>query len=346
MKLNIFDTIELTTITKPNFMKKYIGSVFFALAVFTLVPAFSLAQQGGGTPNPLKVTIEDITGNPGNWAGKFVEIQGTVIQYYPTATGSNTAYYVFESDFGNSINVNSLSQPANRKSYKVRGIVQLSASTRNDAFIVEQSRQVVADSRQNLLIGVLAACVLIIIGVSIFLVIQSRKNRKQRNSYKDFDGNRPDQSRQPNSLNQDFPQANFSPQKETPDFATIKLFTDGGPRTMKFIPGKLDIVSGADKGKSFKIAGYPTPEGDIVTVGRDKVTGDRSFAHIQIDAQFRTVSRQHFKLIFRRPDLLVQNLSGTNPARLNGAELTEGETRKIKSGDIIGAGELEFQYSI
>jgi hypothetical protein len=315
-------------------MKKTAKSHLIIALALIILPCAIFAQTKELTPRIYKYTIEDILKDPAGSQGKYVEIKGTVIQYYPVAPGRNTAYYVFQSDYGNSINVNSLTPPLNRKSYVVRGIVQLSLTDSSLVFLTENSRMQLAEKSQLVLILVLAICVLVIIGISIFLILQNRKNREAVAIVEPIVPAAPQAP------------ASVPAAEAAAEFATIRLSKDSSPKTMRFIPGKLEIISGADKGKSFKIAGYQTPEGDVVTVGREKVTGERSFAHIEIGDQFKTVSRQHFKLVYRQPDLYVQNLSSTNPSRLNGEIMFEGESRKMESGSVISAGELEFQYNI
>lgn len=325
-------------------MKKQLSFLVTALLMMPLTSQVAKAQVNVDSleMGVLAVTVEKINSDPAGYELKYVKVVGTVLQY--RETGTNTAYYDLEGDYGGLIRVNSIKQPHNKQKYVVYGIVQLDANNRRTPFIVEKSAHPVSTSTQKLLFIVLGFCVLVILGVSIYLITQNRQSgRKSQAAFRagtKFPGG------SPGFTGQYGQQGDGDPDQVRVAFQTIKVTTDADPKTLKFIPGKLDIVRGADKGRSFRIAGYPTPEGDVVTVGRDKVTGERSYAHIQIDAQFRTVSRQHFKLVFQRPDLFVQNLSSTNPTKLNGVELSEGEIRKVQNGDIIGAGELEFQYIV
>ena len=92
------------------------------------------------------------------------------------------------------------------------------------------------------------------------------------------------------------------------------------------------------------ISGYPTPEGNIVTIGRESVSGEKAQAHIQLTE--RTVSRKQAELIARDKKLYVRNLSETNFTCLNGIEIMAGEVKEVKSGSIIKTGEVEFQYKV
>lgn len=127
------------------------------------------------------------------------------------------------------------------------------------------------------------------------------------------------------------------------EYKTIKIVKTS-PKTLKFIPGKLIITDGADKGKEFRIAGYPTPNGFIVTIGRNEVTGDRAYAHIHLKE--KTVSREQAELHYMGNKLYVKNLSETNYTQLNGIELRPGQSAEVTSGSTIRTGEIEFKYVI
>jgi hypothetical protein len=129
------------------------------------------------------------------------------------------------------------------------------------------------------------------------------------------------------------------------DLKTVRL-APPSPMTMKYVPGELVLVSGEDKGKAFKIAGFPTPEGSIVTIGREAVTGERAYAHIQIHDRFHTVSRKQAEFIWKDKKLYVKNLSETNPTQVDGAEVKSGKLVQVKPGSIVRTGELEFQYKV
>jgi pSer/pThr/pTyr-binding forkhead associated (FHA) protein len=113
---------------------------------------------------------------------------------------------------------------------------------------------------------------------------------------------------------------------------------------MKFIPGTFVITSQEDKGKSFKIPGFHTPDGSVVTIGREDVNNERRYAHIRIADKFATVSRKQAEILFAFDKLYVKNLSATNYTVVDGYELKPNERREISAGSIIKMGELEFTY--
>ncbi|MFO8232687.1 MAG: FHA domain-containing protein [Longimonas sp.] len=122
------------------------------------------------------------------------------------------------------------------------------------------------------------------------------------------------------------------------------------PKTMKFIPGKLVIISGPDKGREFRIAGFPREEddGNVVTIGRADVKGERAFAHIQLGDTYRTVSRIQAEIIQKTSsnEVYLRNKSTTNPTQVNNEEVPSEETVELQNEDTIQMGELVLQYEV
>lgn len=125
------------------------------------------------------------------------------------------------------------------------------------------------------------------------------------------------------------------------EFKTIKIAAPT-EKTLKFIPGQFIVLSGRDRGKPIRVAGFPTPDGSIVSVGREEVIGERAYAHIQLDLQ--TVSRKHAELIFKDKKLFIKNLSETNPTVVNEKEVVSGETEEIPLDSELRIGELKLKY--
>jgi len=113
---------------------------------------------------------------------------------------------------------------------------------------------------------------------------------------------------------------------------------------MKFVPGRLVIAAGPDQGKEFRIAGRPTPDGNVVTIGRAEVEGERAFAHIQLGDTYRTVSRMQAEIIQQDQTILLKNTSETNPTMVNGDQVPAGTTVELEDGDMIRMGELMLRY--
>ncbi len=144
-------------------------------------------------------------------------------------------------------------------------------------------------------------------------------------------------------------------EKKHPDstekYDTIK-FSPSVPKTMRFIPGKLEVLNGPDKGKALMLAGYHTPEGSIASIGRDyqdweshsALQGDRKFAHIRIRDESRTLSRMQAEFIYRDGKLYLKNLGSINPSQVDGNNVQVNELAEIKDGSKIQAGYIEFCY--
>lgn len=124
--------------------------------------------------------------------------------------------------------------------------------------------------------------------------------------------------------------------------ATLKF--KAPPKTMKFIPGKLVVSAGPDQGKEFRIAGHPTDDGNVVTIGRAEVEGEKAFAHIHLGDTYRTVSRMQAEIIQREDNILLKNKSTTNPTVVNGDQLDPEQEVDMKDGDLIRMGELILKY--
>ena len=133
---------------------------------------------------------------------------------------------------------------------------------------------------------------------------------------------------------------------ESPE--TLKF--EAPPKTMKFIPGKLVIISGPDKGREFRIAGFPREdeEGNVVTIGRADVEGERAFAHIQLGDTYRTVSRIQAEIIQKTSsnEVYLRNKSTTNPTQVNNEEVPPEESVELQNEDTIQMGELVLQYEV
>lgn len=129
----------------------------------------------------------------------------------------------------------------------------------------------------------------------------------------------------------------------TEDLKTM-IIPKADPKTMKFIPGKLEVLKGADIGKTFKIAGTPQKDGSsVVTIGREASTEANMFSHIQLKEH--TISRKQAQIIESNGIIKVKNLSATNFTKIDGKELLPNETQDLKTDSIITLGEVEVKYS-
>jgi hypothetical protein len=121
------------------------------------------------------------------------------------------------------------------------------------------------------------------------------------------------------------------------DGKTIRFHrpTDG---TLQILPGRLDIIEGADKGQTIRfVRAGAAPE---ITFGRSE---GPPYLHVQLRAP--TVSRKHAYMRYQNSSWFIRNLSGTNPVVVNGEDLgAAGSERKLREGDRIEMGEIAFIF--
>ncbi|MBN1952390.1 MAG: FHA domain-containing protein [Bacteroidales bacterium] len=304
-------------------------------------------------------TIDDIVTNPYNYKLESVQVEGYVEQFI-IDKNETTEYYLLKSNYGNTIRVYTGSgTPEVLKWYRVTGTIIYDDQVKKMA-IAEVTRTMIKeepesntnlgaveegaagidmkkevngeeteDEESNLLLYILIGAGLIVLALIVVLVLISMKRKAEREA----------------GYSQPAAEGTLEKAEAFPtdDFQTIKIAVST-PKTMKFIPGELKIVSGEDQGKSFKIAGYPTPEGNIVTIGREEIKGERAFSHIQLKQQ--TISRKQAEIISKEGKLFVKNLSETNLTQVDGVELQPGEEVELKPNSTIRAGELEFKYLV
>lgn len=302
-----------------------------------------------------QTTIEAIVDNPGRFLEESVTVEGIVTQFVPVNSSTN-AHFLLEGKYGGVIKVKTdEGEPIQNKSYRVTGTVY---SDNGRPFIHERSKtcldcetqttpivetpKVIEQSNNTLLFIIIGASILLII-IIVFFVLKNKQttsaasNERSSSNTVTTDTN--------SNVTTPSPRQDYTSEQD--DFKTIKFsMADSDPKTMKFIPGKLELITGDDKGKTFRIAGYPTVDGSIVTIGRRPIKGDRSFAHILIDPKFQTVSGLQAELIYRDGKLYVKNHSTTNPTQVDGIVIDQNKIVELKKGSIIRAGELEFKYVI
>lgn len=292
------------------------------LLTLTLIIGISFSNSLMGQQ---KVQIEEILDNPGKYENELVTIDGIVTQYFQGNT-QTTSYFLIQSDYGGVVNVNtSDNPPVIFKKYEITGTVVIDQIQRRP-IIIEKSRNLI-DNKTKLIFSLAAVVLLLIVFLFIYLLVSRRRAEKIQSN-----------------LKSPVPQINASKTQDyDDDYSTIKISKDD-PKTVKLIPGRLEIITGADKGKTVLIAGYPTAEGIVVTIGREVIEGDRKNSHIQLLE--KTVSRKQAELILSNSTLMVKNLSNTNNTQIDGRLLDINETSEVKPGSVIKTGEVEFMYKI
>jgi hypothetical protein len=258
------------------------------------------------------VKITDITDNPGKYNNELVKISGIVLQY--TGNAQTTSNYNVQDDFGGQIQVNTSEiVPETFRRYEITGTVVFDQVLRRP-IIIEKSRLLVEKS--NDLIYYLLGAVALLLGLVIYFVLRKKKLPEGKPA--------------------------INPVIIDDDFKTIIINRDSPDKTLIMIPGSFEIITGLDQGKSFRMSGFPSPEGSVITIGRENVTGEKKYSHIQLKE--KTVSRKQAEIIYKEKRLFIKNLSESNLTQLNGAELAIGLLKEIQNNSVIKTGEVEFRY--
>lgn len=110
--------------------------------------------------------------------------------------------------------------------------------------------------------------------------------------------------------------------------------------TLQFLPGRLEVVGGADRGREVRFVRTPGESRPEVTFGRSE---GPNYRHVQLLA--RTVSRHHATMSLLDGHWQLTNMSDTNPVLLNGRSLAAGEIAPLLvDGDRIEMGEVVFVF--
>lgn len=111
--------------------------------------------------------------------------------------------------------------------------------------------------------------------------------------------------------------------------------------TLRFLPGRLEVVGGPDTGREVRFVA-PPGSGDTVEITFGRTEGP-AYRHVQLLA--RTVSRRHAVMSLDDGHWNLTNLSATNPVLLNGRALAPDETAPLLvDGDRIEMGEVVFLF--
>jgi hypothetical protein len=111
--------------------------------------------------------------------------------------------------------------------------------------------------------------------------------------------------------------------------------------TLRFLPGRLEVVAGPDAGREIRFVA-PPGRGDAVEITFGRNEGP-PYRHVQLLA--RTVSRLHASMSLEDGHWSLQNLSATNPVVLNGRALAPDEVAPLLvDGDRVEMGEVVFTF--
>lgn len=327
-----------------------------------------------------EATISEVNNNPGKFRGQQVSVEGTVARHVDSGSDTETMNYILQNDSGQEIRAKTTQQPPETGGrYRVAGVVEISPFNRQPVLDEESRTQISSGSSpstestssQSLRQGFSTITVYLILGLGVLVVVilvyfayASQESEPvsevspSQNGTPDpepatelsstelaADAEAPADAGFPDPSGQRIKSESSSsqePEAESEGPETLKF--KAPPKTMKFVPGRLVIAAGPDQGKEFRIAGRPTPDGNVVTIGRAEVEGERAFAHIQLGDTYRTVSRMQAEIIQQDQTILLKNTSETNPTMVNGDQVPAGTTVELEDGDMIRMGELMLRY--
>jgi hypothetical protein len=297
------------------------------------------------------VEVGAILKSPGAYVHEKVEVEGMVEKLIGDQ-GRSTVFYILKDDFGDDIRVRSAEgHPKAGKRYRVTGVVSIHANSKepyiSEAKRVLQEKATAAvpppvmpepqeDDDTFLIVG------LVVLGVALVGVAGFLASRQKGGG-----GAAPVPAVESvvatgaEEEEDEVPAAAGPPVTEVFETSTIKI--ELSPATMKFMPGSFEILSGEEEGQKIRLQGYPTRDGAETTIGREEVSGDRRFAHVQLKQP--TVSRQQAKLVVRGGTYHLVNLGETNPSQVNGRELGVEESVELEPGDTVRFGEVELRFS-
>lgn len=121
---------------------------------------------------------------------------------------------------------------------------------------------------------------------------------------------------------------------------SLRYYQQADDGTLEFLPGRLEVIGGADRGQEIHFVRPSQEELPSVTFGRLEGPPHR---HVQL--LDRTVSRQHARLTYAESRWHLTNLSRTNPVQLNGNALPDdGPAITLATGDRIEMGAVVFVF--
>ena len=337
--------------------------------VVLLAFAFSIPAHGQE-----QVSVKDIIENPGRYSDQSVTVSGVVDELVESSGGNNsTMNYMLRGDTGETLRIRTTdAPPAVTAQVSVTGVVSISPFNQS-AFIDEDSRQVIQGESSPSggsvsdqlapgigfwpIVGITVVGFLIIAGVG-YSIYSSSEEKAKKAADEARKRHEEEMKRAGSGLNStDFTATEIGedddPEERIKSSSSSSGSGSGGPatlkfkappKTMKFIPGRLVVAAGPDQGKEFRIAGHPTPEGNVVTMGRAEVEGERAFAHIQLGDTYRTVSRMQAEIVQKDQDIYLKNKSTTNPTMVNGDPVEAEEMIELDDGDMIRMGEMMLRY--
>jgi hypothetical protein len=110
--------------------------------------------------------------------------------------------------------------------------------------------------------------------------------------------------------------------------------------TLRMLPGRLEVVEGHPTDREIRFVAEPGLADQRFTMGRGEGPPNQ---HVCLQGQ--TVSRLHAALTYHDGGWGIENLSSTNPLRVNGQAVDAADTMvPLTDGDLIELGEVVLRF--
>ena len=315
-------------------MHKRVAFMSLAIVFLMSLCCFSYAEADNG------VLVKDVRDNPGKYSGEVVTVKGTIAQF--SGETATTMFYILKGTHGGIIQVitdTMVEETAIGLLHEVTGYVNIDAVTQKPV-INETGRILLAGAGSGLggeglvedkndkimgyvLYGLGGLAVLLVLIIVVMLITRSGKKQSQPPHHV-------------GSMEASQDKGNGAPSKER--FKTIVV--KPRDRTMKTMPGMVEIMSGNDTGKEFPLAGTPQGSECVLLVGRDN---PKALISLQSE-HYGTVSENQAEFVDKGGVVGIRNLSTTNTTQVNGRPLNGDEVATLNYGDTITMGALKLKY--
>ncbi len=319
----------------------------------------------------VETSIYEIRRNPASFINENVQISGLIIQYIPS-TSNTLAYYIIKDDNGAQIQVKTaFGEPVTNEKYIVSGVL---SADNNIIYLTELQRQplntlnpeanvsvepttIAPDSPEAnnnyfdnnlLLLLVLGLSGLLLFALIAYRLMKNYRVKAPASSKPSINNNTPANS----------PKSNIE-QIQNDDFKTFlnssgqnTVVIEKDYMTMKAMPGRLLVMNGDQSDKYLGLFGAQTPEGQVITIGRDSPDWKKSLkkgrenAHIRIQDASNTLSRLQAEIIYSNGEMKLRNLGQVNPTIVDDNALSSGQTVPLQNGTIIQAGNVKLRYEV
>lgn len=284
---------------------KFVFIAFLGFFVLFLLPLVSKSQ-------PIKTDIKTVLSTPEKYIDEYIQVKGKVSQYLEE-NSTTTDNYLFIGEYGNPIIVQTKrTLPDIDSKYKIEGTLHLSS---------DQNRYILSELKRtkyiNPLYPVLGGAIVILLILIVIVILRPQNKSKIAAPEK--------------SVNDD---NNASQPQPTPV----------QPKSLTLFPGKFEILSGPESGRTIKCPAFPNGDYSTVTIGSSMVPPPKDVSHILL--RDRSIDNLHAEIrLFDDKKIKIKNLSSGNYfTQVEEEELLPNVVADITPGAVITLGETKIKY--